>query len=333
MFYRLSALALTALCTAPAVAGETWFGDFDAAVAAAKKSNKDLFVDFTGSDWCGWCIRLHDEVLGFDEFVEAAEKNFVLVSLDYPRGKEAKAKVPNPERNEELSKKYEIKGFPTILLMDVDGVVYGRTGYQAGGVEKYLAHLEKLRSAGKKALTNSNEAIAAFLAAGDDAKKFAAWENCVATLESLDAGSPFAEKLAGPVRWALEHDADNAKGHKLRAVTALVKSGMSDDKVMEAARSLDTKNERGLLEKVVESQFMAVKDEATARAAVAALTSLNELGFQDKEIGFGLNFIAARWCAGPLEDRDSLEKIVAAARAIGTDDEAQLKALSELLEG
>jgi len=334
VFRELTHMAFSAaLISTVAVAGETWYGDFDAAVAAAKKAEKDLFVDFTGSDWCGWCIKLHDEVLGFDEFVNEAQKDYVLVSLDFPRGEEAKAKVPDPERNEELAQKYGIQGFPTVLLMTPDGQVYGRTGYQAGGVEKYLKHLDALQTSGKKALQETEKAVAAFQAAEDEASKLAAWEQCLATLVALDAGSPFVEPLVGPVRWALEHDPSNEKGLKLRAVEALVGAGVAEPDVMEAARVLDPKNEKGLLEKVVEAQFMAVRDKDGAEAAVAALTSLNELGFQSKEVGFGLNFIAARWCAGPLQDRESLERFVAAAREIGTNDPKQLRDLNDLLEG
>ena len=216
--------------------------------------------------------------------------------------------------------------------MDVDGQVYGRTGYQAGGVEKYLEHLDELRTSGRKALTASKAAVAGFEAAADDVARLKAWDTCIKTLETLDAGSPFAQTLAGPVSWALEYDSDNEKGMKLRAVTALVGAGIEDESLVAAARSLDSKNENGLLEKVVQSQFMSVTDGDTARAAVAELKALNALGFQDKEIGFSLNSIAARWCAGPLADREALEGFVSTARRIGSDDKEALKVLDELLE-
>src|SRR5262245_22597297 len=151
------ALAAPAL-TAPAFAGAPaedhgdWVADFDKAVEIAKKEKKDLFVDFTGSDWCGWCIKLHSEVFDHAEFLTAAKADFVLVSLDFPRTADAKAKVPNPKRNEERSKRYEIQGFPTILLMTPDGDVYGQTGYQPGGPEKYVEHLKELRTKGRAEL-------------------------------------------------------------------------------------------------------------------------------------------------------------------------------------
>ena len=69
-------------------AGDGWLTDFEAAQAAAKSSGKYMLVDFTGSDWCGWCIKLKDEVFSKDHFKTEAPKNFVLVELDFPRAKE-----------------------------------------------------------------------------------------------------------------------------------------------------------------------------------------------------------------------------------------------------
>ena len=135
------AIGLLATLATPAAAADevnVWIGDFDQAVEIAKRDGKDLFVDFTGSDWCKWCIQLHNEVFDHEQFLVAAQKDYVLVALDFPNSEEAKAKVSNPERNDELSKKYQISGFPTVLLMTAEGDVFGRTGYQAGGPEAYV---------------------------------------------------------------------------------------------------------------------------------------------------------------------------------------------------
>ena len=128
----------------PSPASEGWIADFDRAAALAQKQGKSLLVDFTGSDWCIWCKRLDGEVFATEEFVAAASEDFVLVSLDFPSGAEARAAVPNPKRNEELKRKYEVQGFPTVLLMTPTGEVFAQTGYQPGGPEKYLAHLAEL---------------------------------------------------------------------------------------------------------------------------------------------------------------------------------------------
>ena len=321
--------ALAALCS-PVMAGDTWYDDFDAATEVAKKEGKDLFVDFTGSDWCGWCVRLHDEVFGFEDFLTAVQKDFVLVALDYPRGDEAKAKVPNPERNDELSEKYNIQGFPTVLLMNADGEVFASTGYRQGGVEPYLAHVAEISATGREALAGTKKIVAEFAAAEGDAK-LAAWEKAIALLAKLDGDSPFAPQLAPTVRWAYEVDPKNESGLQLRAVEALMKAGQAEKADLEMARNLDPKNEKGLLEQVVEAQFMKVRDDVTAKAALEALDGLMPLGFKDTERAFMLQFRAATWCAGPLDDLERAKKYAASAKEVGTEEEGMMEALEEIL--
>ena len=117
-----------------------WMTDFAAAQALAKKENKPMLVDFTGSDWCGWCIKLDREVFTQPAFLDYAKKNLVLVKIDFPRN------IPQTDavkkQNRQLSAKYGIEGFPTILMMKADGKIIGRTGYQRGGAENYVKHLQ-----------------------------------------------------------------------------------------------------------------------------------------------------------------------------------------------
>ena len=122
---------------------DLWLTDFAKAKAQAKAEKKDLLVDFTGSDWCGWCVKLDEEVFSQDVFTASAPKDFVLVKLDYPQKTPQSAELK--EQNKKLAEQYPVEGFPTILLMDAAGCVYGATGYQEGGADKYLEML-----AGKK---------------------------------------------------------------------------------------------------------------------------------------------------------------------------------------
>jgi thioredoxin-related protein len=122
-----------------------WQTDFAAAKAKAKAEKKLMLVDFTGSDWCGWCMKLVSEVFSKDAFKTEAPKKFVLVELDYPRTKKVldKQSAKLKKQNQELLTKYKVQGFPTILVMDPAGEVVARTGYQAGGPEKHVKHLTK----------------------------------------------------------------------------------------------------------------------------------------------------------------------------------------------
>jgi len=143
------AIAIVALTASAAPAADAgWVTDFEAAKASAKAGGKYLLVDFTGSDWCGWCIRLKKEVFSKDHFKTEAPKNFILVELDFPRKTKLSPKLT--EQNAKLSKQYGVRGFPTILLMDAEGRVFAKTGYKPGGPEKYIEHLNSLVE-GKKA--------------------------------------------------------------------------------------------------------------------------------------------------------------------------------------
>ncbi|RYD62310.1 MAG: DUF255 domain-containing protein, partial [Verrucomicrobiaceae bacterium] len=150
------ALSLFALLLLP-LSAATWSSDFDAALKEAKASSKTVLIDFTGSDWCAWCIKLRKEVFDQPEFEAAAKEKFVLVELDYPKDK-SRVTEAVAKQNETLLKRYPIKGYPTILLCDGEGRPFAATAYQEGGPAKYLPHLDELlakRAARDKAFTEA----------------------------------------------------------------------------------------------------------------------------------------------------------------------------------
>ncbi len=122
-----------------------WKTDFDQAVQAAERLERPVLVNFTGSDWCGWCIRLHDEVFAHKPFQNYARHNLVLLEVDFPQGKELSEE--QSRANQALAETYAVRGFPTILLLDAEGAVLARTGYQPGGSEAYVEHLRALLEA------------------------------------------------------------------------------------------------------------------------------------------------------------------------------------------
>jgi thioredoxin-related protein len=129
-------------------AGE-WETDFAKASELAKKEGKHMLLDFSGSDWCGWCIKLDKEVFKKTEFKEYAKQNLVLVMLDFPHSKPQSKKLK--EQNKELAQKYEIKGYPSVIILSPEGEMVGKTGYQPGGPEKYVEHLKTMIGKGKAA--------------------------------------------------------------------------------------------------------------------------------------------------------------------------------------
>ena len=118
-----------------------WMTDLPKAQAKAKAENKLVMLDFTGSDWCGWCIKLNKEVFSKPEFSEYSKKNLVLVEVDFPRQKQQSAE--QKKANQELQKKYNIEGYPTIIVLDGNGKKVAETGYVAGGPKAFLADLDK----------------------------------------------------------------------------------------------------------------------------------------------------------------------------------------------
>ena len=129
--------------------GEGWTSDYTAAKKQAAEGKKDLLIDFTGSDWCGWCIKLNDEVFKHEPFKAGVKDNFVLVELDFPKDT-SKLSEETQKQNAELGKKYAVQGYPSIVLCDAEGRPYAATGYQPGGPEKYVTHLNELRAAKAK---------------------------------------------------------------------------------------------------------------------------------------------------------------------------------------
>ena len=119
-----------------------WLTRFEDAQKTAEKEKKAILVNFTGSDWCPWCVRLHNEVLKQQPFLDFAEKNLVLLIVDFPRRKPQTKE--QKQENQALAEKYGIRGFPTILLLNPDGSVIARTGYRRGGAESYVQHLNTI---------------------------------------------------------------------------------------------------------------------------------------------------------------------------------------------
>lgn len=130
----IAALSASAFATAP----EGWLTDVDEAVAVAKKENKSVMIEFTGSDWCPPCIAMQKNVFSKKEFFEKASEKFVLVYLDFPRGD-----TEVRDKNMPLAEKYKVEAYPTIVLLDGEGKEFTRfIASQHPTVEGFLAHLD-----------------------------------------------------------------------------------------------------------------------------------------------------------------------------------------------
>jgi len=118
-----------------------WVTDYEEAFIKAKKENKHVLINFTGSDWCGWCKKLDREVFSQTEFKEYAKENLVLLKLDFPRRIPQSAEVKR--KNQEYAQKFAVRGFPSIFIVQANQNVVLRTGYKAGGPVGYIKHIER----------------------------------------------------------------------------------------------------------------------------------------------------------------------------------------------
>jgi thiol-disulfide isomerase/thioredoxin len=132
----------TAAPGAPKSGGATWLTDFEAATDLARMSRRPLLLFFTGSDWCGWCKRLEEEVLTSALFARYAAESLVLLKVDFPRGTPLPAALE--AQNKALAGLHKIEGFPTVVLQDPEGRVLGQLGYRPGGPEPFVTSLRRL---------------------------------------------------------------------------------------------------------------------------------------------------------------------------------------------
>lgn len=222
------------LAIVPVVRGDgLWQTDFEAAKDKARAENKLLLVDFTGSDWCPWCKKLHEEVFDKDAFKEAAPKRFVLVELDFPHEK----KLPKDlqVQNDKLARQYKVHGYPTVLLVDADGQVVAHTGYQPGGPEKYVGQLAGFIDAyasivKMKAELDNTEGL-------DRARLLDKLVDAYLRLNNeVDQLGEWSKEI---VRLDLGNKTGLRPKHEFRAWMAIFDKRMEDHKLVEAKKALD----------------------------------------------------------------------------------------------
>ena len=119
-----------------------WYENFEEAKTVVQDSGKTMLINFSGSDWCRWCIKLKDEVFDKESFNKFAKENLVLMIADFPRRKKLAREIEI--QNQQLASKLGVRGFPTIVLLNSELEVLAMTGYQEGGANNYVKHLKQL---------------------------------------------------------------------------------------------------------------------------------------------------------------------------------------------
>ncbi len=133
-------LLLGGLLTHASAESGGWLTDYAKALQQAKAENKPILLDFTGSDWCGWCIRMKKEALDTPQFKQYAAKNLILVEVDFPQEKPQTSAVK--KQNAELQSRFSASGYPTFILLSKDEKKLGeQVGYLEGGANAFIKEL------------------------------------------------------------------------------------------------------------------------------------------------------------------------------------------------
>ncbi len=132
-----------------AFASEGWLTDWEAAKAKSKAENKPILINLTGSDWCGWCIKIEKEIFSQKAFKDFAAENLVLMEADFPKKKELPAALK--KQNAKLEEQYLAGGYPTVFLLDAEGKKLSEDlGTLKGGKDEFIAKLKELIAKSKK---------------------------------------------------------------------------------------------------------------------------------------------------------------------------------------
>ncbi|MBQ3526532.1 MAG: thioredoxin family protein [Akkermansia sp.] len=194
--YTLAAALSTTVMICPTYAND-WLTDLDEAKAKARAENKAILVDFTGSDWCGWCVQLRTTILDTEAFRSYAADKFVLLEVDVPKNIKKIGKKQHA-RNREIVRKYNISIYPSLLVLNANGEVLGGMIGGRDTLKSVIAPLDE-------ALQNEQKAAAA--------RKLSGTERAQALMAIYSALPPTLKDYFRSMRDEIaQYDPDNTTG-------------------------------------------------------------------------------------------------------------------------
>jgi thioredoxin-related protein len=124
---------------------QNWTTNFDEAKKMASKNNQNIVLVFQGSDWCAPCIKLDREIWSTEEFKKLSINHFVMLQADFPRKKANKLSEEQTLQNSKLAEVYNKEGiFPLVVVLNKNGKVLGKTGYEKSNPTDYFKKLTSL---------------------------------------------------------------------------------------------------------------------------------------------------------------------------------------------
>ena len=122
----------------------SWLTDFNQAKTVSLQKHQNILLNFSGSDWCSGCIKLHKNIFDSQAFQQYAEQNLVLLNADFPRSKKNSLPADQQKKNNTLADKYNPNGiFPFTVLLNSDGtVIKSWEGNYEGGAENFVQEIK-----------------------------------------------------------------------------------------------------------------------------------------------------------------------------------------------
>jgi thioredoxin-related protein len=158
---KIIAAAISLFAATPAVMAQGWTTHYEEALAQAQTEDKAVLLDFTGSDWCPWCIKMKQETLDTGRFREYAKDNLELVEVDFPQNKPQSDH--QKAENQRLAKKFKVDGYPTFVIVNKEGKVLGRQdGYLEGGPRAFIAKIQSVYHAPQRSADGTGDDFDAF---------------------------------------------------------------------------------------------------------------------------------------------------------------------------
>lgn len=129
-----------------------WETNFETAQKNAKQQHKLILLNFSGSDWCGPCIRLHSEIFASEGFLKMASDKLIMFNADFPRNKKNQPSETVKKQNEALADKYNPQGkFPFTVLLDAGGkVIATYDGFPNQSTALFTAEIQKICDANRQ---------------------------------------------------------------------------------------------------------------------------------------------------------------------------------------
>ncbi|MCA9289804.1 MAG: thioredoxin family protein, partial [Phycisphaerales bacterium] len=310
---RTAMLSIVGLLLAAPTAmagGEGWVHDnMDKAKELARSEGKFILMDFTGSDWCGWCIRLNDEVFSKDHFKTEAPKQFVLAEFDYPQKKAQTDEVKAANKKHQAT--YAIGGFPTIILADAEGKAFAQTGYRPDGPEKYMEHLNTL-------VSNRTKIV--------DLLKQATTLEGIEKAQVLDTALSMENMIVHDAAkyevMIIAADADDAAGLKSKAAKRLF------DLRMTAAQASDPAQAEVILNQLA-TELPDLTEEQ--RQQVDMTRVYIALGAEDADRAIAAASALAEDANRPADFRQQAALMIAQANVLKKDHEAAMRAIDRAI--